>query len=813
MNRKERRAAKKQGKKQGRSAGASAPGALGASPGTQMFGAAFRQFRAGQTQEAERLCHDVLSFDPGHFDSLHLLGIMALRAARHAQAIELFGRALAADARSSECHFNLAQALRACGRLDDAGAHLRQAIMLRSDYAKAHASLGDVLADQGRNGEARASFERALTSDPALVEGHYGLGNVLLREGQFEEAVARYRRVVAARPESAEAHSNLGVALAALGRGDEAAAHYWRALALKPQLVEVYRNLGRTLLAQGDLARAFALSHRGLAVAETQESRAFFLQCAARLPSVPSDRAVRDDLARLITRALAEGWTRPSEIAGLAAMLIRSGPADACIARAAAAWPRRLGQTELGSAEELAAVSGSPLLRALLQAAPVQDVAIERFLTNARAVLLATALAAGAEGADAQAELGFLCALAQQCYLNEYVFAVSAEEVQQLASLQQKVEAALAAATAIPAIWLIALAAYAPLHTLANVAALTERSWADPVNRVVREHVNEPGEERRVRTLLPALTPISDEVSIAVRQQYEEAPYPRWLKPAPVGHPTSVTWYLRNQFPQAPISVTHERATLDVLIAGCGTGQHTVETAQRFIGANVLAIDLSLASLGYAARKASELGIGNIEFAQADILELGGIGRSFDLIEASGVLHHLRDPGQGLRVLNALLRPGGYMHLALYSATARADVRAARALIVERRWRPIPEDIRECRQEILSFPDDHPARSVSGYSDFFAMSEYRDLLFHVQEHQFAIPQIKSLLADNGLTFIGFAGPPALNFQARFPGDAMRDLDQWHLLELEHPKMFVNMYEFWAQKPGPSSSRPLSGLSE
>src|SRR3984893_4216475 len=813
MNRKERRAAKKQGQKQGRSAGASAPGALGSSPGTQMCGAPFRQFRAGQTQEAERLCHDVLSFDPGHFDSLHLLGIMALRAARHAQAIELFGRALAADARSSECHFNLAQALRSCGRLDDAGAHLRQAIMLRSDYAKAHASLGDVLADQGRNGEARASFERALTSDPALVEGHYGLGNVLLREGQFEEAVARYRRVVAARPESAEAHSNLGVALAALGRGDEDAAHYLRGLALKPQLVEVYRNLGRTLLAQGDLARAFALSHRGLAVAETQESRAFFLQCAARLPSVPSDRAVRDDLARLITRALAEGWTRPSEIAGLAAMLIRSGPADACIARAAAAWPRRLGQTELGSAEELAAVSGSPLLRALLQAAPVQDVAIERFLTNARAVLLATALAAGAEGADPQAELGFLCALAQQCYLNEYVFAVSAKEVQQLASLQQKVEAALAAATAIPAIWLIALAAYAPLHTLANVAALTERSWADPVNRVVREHVNEPGEERRVRTLLPALTPISDEVSIAVRQQYEEAPYPRWLKPAPVGHPTSVTWYLRNQFPQAPISVTHERATLDVLIAGCGTGQHTVETAQRFIGANVLAIDLSLASLGYAARKASELGIGNIEFAQADILELGGIGRSFDLIEASGVLHHLRDPGRGLRVLNALLRPGGYMHLALYSAAARADVRAARALIVERRWRPIPEDIRECRQEILSFPDDHPARSVSGYSDFFAMSECRDLLFHVQEHQFAIPQIKALLADNGLTFIGSAGPPALNFQARFPGDAMRDLDQWHLLEQEHPKMFVNMYEFWAQKPGPSSSRPLSGLSE
>lgn len=804
MNRKERRAAMKQA----RSAGASVPGAFGASPSTQMFAAAYRHFCAGQTQEAERLCRDVLSFDPGHFDSLHLLGIMALRAGRHDQATELLGRALAADARSSECQFNLAQALRACGRLDDAEAHLRHAIALRGDFAKAHASLGDVLAVQGRNDEAGESFERALAIDPALLEGHYGLGNVLLREGRFEEAAARYRRVLAARPEYAEAHSNLGVALAALGRSDEAAAHYGRALALKPQLVEVHRNLVRLLLAQGDVTKAFALSHRGLALAETEESRALFAQCATRLPSLPDDVAARNDLARLTTRALVEGWTRPSELAPLAAMLIRSGPGDACIARAVAAWPRRLGRAELGSADELAAISGSPLLCALLQTAPVQDTAIERCLTNARALLLGTALADGADDAAGPAEPGFFCALAQQCFLNEYVFAVSAEELQLVAKLRQKVEAALTSGAGVPAVWLTALAAYVPLHTLANPALPAGRPWPVTVNRIIHQQVNEPAEEGRLRTKLPSLTPISDEISLAVRRQYEEAPYPRWLKPAPVGQPTTVTWYLRNQFPQAAIAGNRERASLDVLIAGCGTGQHALETAQRFVGANVLAIDLSLASLAYAARKASELGIANIEFTQADILELGSIGRSFDLIEASGVLHHMRDPGQGLRVLNALLRPGGCMHLALYSAAARADVRAARALIAERGWRPIPEDIRQCRQEILSLPDAHPAKSVTGYSDFYAMSECRDLLFHVQEHQLAIPQIKALLAENGLTFIGFAGPPALNHQARSSlkaaaGGARRDLDEWHLLELEHPKTFVNMYELWAQKPGPS----------
>jgi hypothetical protein len=30
--------------------------------------------------------------------------------------------------------------------------------------------------------------------------------------------------------------------------------------------------------------------------------------------------------------------------------------------------------------------------------------------------------------------------------------------------------------------------------------------------------------------------------------------------------------------------------------------------------------------------------------------------------------------------------------------------------------------------------------------------------------------------------------------ARFPGRAVRDLDRWHLFELEHPKTFINMYE-------------------
>ena len=74
----------------------------------------------------------------------------------------------------------------------------------------------------------------------------------------------------------------------------------------------------------------------------------------------------------------------------------------------------------------------------------------------------------------------------------------------------------------------------------------------------------------------------------------------------------------------------------------------------------------------------------NIDYAQADILQLGAIGRTFDLIQSAGVLHHLADPWAGWRVLLSLLRPGGVMRIGLYSETARRGVVAARAFIAQR---------------------------------------------------------------------------------------------------------------------------------
>ena len=86
-------------------------------------------------------------------------------------------------------------------------------------------------------------------------------------------------------------------------------------------------------------------------------------------------------------------------------------------------------------------------------------------------------------------------------------------------------------------------------------------------------------------------------------------------------------------------------------------------------------------------------------------------------------------------------------------------------------------------------------------SDFYSMSTLRDLLFHVQEHRFTIPQIEANLTQLGLVFCGFEHPPTVQkFQSRnLTENAVYDLEKWDAFEKENPREFVGMYQFWCQK--------------
>jgi hypothetical protein len=104
------------------------------------------------------------------------------------------------------------------------------------------------------------------------------------------------------------------------------------------------------------------------------------------------------------------------------------------------------------------------------------------------------------------------------------------------------------------------------------------------------------------------------------------------------------------------------------------------------------------------------------------------------------------------------------------------------------------------RQTVMTSDQSHHEKILSS-SDFYSLSTLKDLLFHVQEHRFTIPQIQDCLAELGLKFCGFE---ADNIVAHFKqtntgADDSYDLDKWQAYEEVNPGVFIGMYQFWCQK--------------
>jgi len=517
------------------------------------------------------------------------------------------------------------------------------------------------------------------------------------------------------------------------------------------------------LVEAGRVDEAIRIALAALEYTESLEAKLIFARCveSARLTRVPPR------VRALVVRAMRGPWARPEDLARGAVSLLRGSPP---IDRA------------------------DPLLLALLETSPVPDAKLERFLAQARRELLQAAV----QG-DASAVTDFEAALAHECLRNDFVFDAQDDELADAERLRSELDAALDRGSPIGERWLVAVGCYFPLASLVHAAALLDRAWSAAVDGVLRVHVREPLEERALCSRMPCLTEIAPGVSEAVRTQYEESPYPRWSRLEPVGIPVSLDTYLRQRvagLPRAPIAGTR------LLVAGCGTGREPLGLARQVAGSRVLAVDLSLASLGYAQRKARELGVDNVEFAQADITRLASIGRSFDFISSSGVLHHLADPAEGLRNLASLLRPRGYAMLGLYSELGRRPIVAARRHIAERGYVDTAEGIRRCRRDILG-PGAGELAQVTSFDDFFVGSECRDLLFHVQEHRFTVPGLAALLDSAGLAFAGFSVAPSTRrlYRQRFPKDPHGlVLANWQVLEEAHPDLFAGMYFLLARNP-------------
>ncbi len=395
-------------------------------------------------------------------------------------------------------------------------------------------------------------------------------------------------------------------------------------------------------------------------------------------------------------------------------------------------------------------------------------------------------------------KLLFIIALAEQCFLNEYIYSLTEDEKNSINTIINHCSDG-----EISEINIAILSCYFPIYKLINqIPSIISFNSSNPYfKELIRIQLLEPLEEIELSKNINKLGLINDQASQKVKSQYEENPYPRWRSQNTFTK-LKVSYIQEINTDVRPNSIKYnfEPEHPKILIAGCGTGSQILQ-AKRFYNAEITGIDLSLSSLSYAQRKINELEIENVDLFQMDILEVGLLEKKFDIIECIGVLHHMRDPSQGLKALLAVLKDSGFLKLGLYSQLSRSDIHQAREYIANQKLEATIDDIRHFRQNVIS-SNIEKIKNLQNWGDFYTTSECRDLCFHEQEHTFTIQHLQEILISNKIKFLGFALHESIKslYKKYFPEDITQtNLQNWAKFEKNHPSTFRNMYVFWGYK--------------
>ena len=719
----------------------------------------------GDLDEAHRLYRALLAIDPHQADALGLLGVVASQRGRHDEATDLLRRAASEAPTSVVIQTNLARALAAAGCPADA----------------------------------IAAYRVALDLAPEAVETRFRLGTLLLEQGEAREAADHLKRASVEDGEDPAIWQNLAAAQYRNGAYAAAEASYARLLALDPDHAAGLHGLGQVKRATGDTQGAIGLLWS--AIRKDRENPAAWSTFAEAFGGAVFDEDFDVVAAeRILEACYQHDAVDPERLAGQTCRVLRRAAGIGALIEEADADPSALERAFEGP-EAWESLCRPALLWAL-HSVILPDLGVERALREARRALGARLLRSEQPTAEQRA---LLYALAHHCHFNGYLWSYGPDEVDVVERLVAGMAGRPLGADVLDVDKVHLLACYVPLNEwdrVGEVVGLAQSSGSPELLDVLIRQVLGPIEEAELGAAFDGADR-EEGVTAEVRRLYEQHPYPRWER---VGHRSPRP--LRNllgELSAAPVRCTApDPERPDVLVAGCGTGKHLLEVRGRYAGARVLGIDLSRASLGFAARKLREAGADDVALRRVDLLTLDAAAHQYDVIESVGVLHHLEDPLAGWRVLTDCLRPGGLMRIGLYSRAARQAIDEARAAI-DFDVSPDTEGLRMAREHLIASGADQ-GTPLAGWRDFYSLHEFRDLVFHPQEHRFSVAELADAMSGLGLEFLGFdiSSP---DVTARFveanPGPEARvELGAWERFEAENPTTFSGMYIFWARKPEP-----------
>ena len=433
------------------------------------------------------------------------------------------------------------------------------------------------------------------------------------------------------------------------------------------------------------------------------------------------------------------------------------------------------------------------LLMQFMKVCPIPDYYIEKNFVNIRKEILKKTYKSEID----KTHIYFLISLSVQCFINEYIYDKSKDEIEKIKKIDDKIKNNLKKNKKISELEILCLSCYEPLT---NFSWFNKIKFSNKLKEIFELHINQNEIENQISRSIKSISKVKDRVSIKVKKQYEENPYPRWENLGLSIEPRNIKDVINDSGLNLDLKKIKISNSPEILIAGCGTGQHAITTASKYKNARILALDLSFKSLSYAKRKAKELKINNIDFIQGDLLDIESIDRKFDIIESVGVLHHMDNPFNGWKILTSCLNNDSLMLIGLYSEKARQHIVEIKNKINKLKLQSNYKNIIKFRKDLIKSNNDQ-WNNIKSSPDFYTVSGVRDLLFHVQEHRFTISKIKEYLSRLELVFLGFEDKLVKeNFKKIYTNkDDLYDLDKWEEYENSNPRIFAGMYQFWCKK--------------
>ena len=573
---------------------------------------------------------------------------------------------------------------------------------------------------------------------------------------KFKVAENLYKKILKIDPNHVDSHNNLGMLFEKLGKYQKALACYKNAISIDPNFTLAVNNLSM-LVKVTQLSNLMQTNNSGL--------KELILLLFKRNDINHKD-IFRNTRSFIFTE---ENKDQITKIVNSDSLLLKS--------------------------QIIQNLLKEELFLLLLQKSLVADQFIEKILTKLRYEMLFTLV--DSKQSILEKYFNFIISLSEQCFLNEYVYVQSKKEINHVNQLINVI----VSNKEISELKIAILGCYVPLLSNQDIVNKLSDYKSKNIlfNDLINMQIKEPLKEMKLVNSIKSLGKISNIVSKKVRDQYEEYPYPRW-RYTYSNSATNFLTIMNNQIKPNKIKINHRFNYPNVLIAGCGTGNHICQAA-NYLNANILGVDLSLTSLAYAKRKAEEVGLKNIEFLHADILQLNDLDRKFDVIESVGVLHHMHDPLKGLKILLDLLEPHGLLLIGLYSEKARQDIIKAKEFAKKNKFENSYMGIRSFREAIFNEKNDLLLQRVSKGKDFYSTSSVKDLIFHVQEHRFSLPQIFKILENLNLEFLGFCDSKIKEkYSKLFPNDKKNiSFNNWNQFEILEPLAFLGMYKFWVRK--------------